>query len=202
MNSRARKIFAILIVTIILVSIASVVLLSTGILDEGGLKKIFVNTKNEKISVIFSTDFDIAVLDYPDKSMVGIILKKEESESGFQYVKDAYEIIGKGNEIVVKANGEVVFQGYAVEEGMSGEDIARTFVVKSDWYKGRGFDLRLIGTYSGPKLCDDCFTYIYEFNTRSQDERHEVKIKVEKGVPSLLGELESLPGSMHSSVQN
>ena len=186
MNTQARKIFALLIGAIMLISIAFVVLLSTGMLHEGGLKNIFVNTNNEKISIIFSTDFDMAVLDYPDKSMVGIILKKQESESGFQYVKDTYEIIGKGKKIVVKANGDVVFQGYAVEEGMSGEAKARTFVVNSNWYKGRGFDLRLIGSYSGPKLCEECYTYVYEFSTRSQHERYVVKIEMEKGVPSLL----------------
>ena len=81
------------------------------------LKKIFINAKGEKAAALLSEDNESVTLNFPEAQMTDVVLKKEVSPRGFQYVNDTYVLIGEGTRITIKADGNIVFQGKEVRKG-------------------------------------------------------------------------------------
>jgi hypothetical protein len=117
MDTQVRKFFVIVFGGLLFCFLLFLVLFSSGTPDQKDLKKIFINAKGEKAAALLSEDNENVTLNFPEAQMTDVVLKKEVSPRGFQYVNDTYVLIGEGKRITIKADGNIVFQGKEARKG-------------------------------------------------------------------------------------
>ncbi len=67
----------------------------------------FVDAEGNNIDVIFDNNKDVATVNYLGED---VVLASQKPASGFCYANENYEVRGKGNDIVITKDGQVIYE--------------------------------------------------------------------------------------------